>query len=149
MKKSVKPVIGVAALVLAILGLILSIFGSDIAEAIQPSPPIEEKVADLTVRVKDAVIAKLKDRTAVIADPEKNHDWHSTLPKLALAFGVLGLTGAATSYTRGERRSFAISAAGLSLVALTWQAMLISLGAILVIVIIFVVLNQIGIDLSF
>jgi len=149
MKKPINPIIGVAALVFAIMGLAASIFGSDIAEAIQPSPPIEERVADLTVRVKDAVIAKLKDRNAVIAAPVREHDWHTTIPKLAMGLGMLGLIGSAVSYTRGESRAFAVSAAGLGVVALAWQAMMISLGAILIIVIIFAVLNWLGIDLSF
>ena len=149
MKRPIKPIIGVFALVLAIVGLAVSIFGSDIAEAIQPSPPIEEKVADLTVRVKDAVIAKLKNRDAVIATPVREHDWHATIPKCAMGLGMLGLIGAAASYSRGESRAFAVSAAGLGLVALAWQAMMISLGAILFIVIIFAVLNALGIDLSF
>jgi len=148
MKKPNKPIIGVLALALAIAGLIASIFGSEVAEAIQPSSPIEEKVADLTVRVKDAVIAKLRDREAVMAAPVRVHDWHTTIPKLAMGLGMLGLIGAAVSYTRGESRAFAVSAAGLGFVALAWQAMLISLGAILIIVIIFAVLNSLGIDLS-
>lgn len=149
MKKPIKPIIGVVALLLAIVGLTASIFGSDIAEAIQPSPPFEEKVADLTLRVKDAVIAKLKDRDAVIASPARERDWHTTLPKLAMGLGMLGLIGAAVSYTRGESRVFAVSAAGLGLVALAWQAMMISLGAILIIAIVFAVLNSLGIELSF
>ncbi len=149
MKKPIKPVIGVLALVFAIVGLAASIFGYDVAEAIQPSPPVEEKVANLTVRVKDAIIAKLRDRDAVIATPVREHDWHITIPKLAMGLGMLGLIGAAVSYTRGESRAFAVSAAGLGVVALAWQAMMISLGAILIIVIIFAVLNSLGIDLSF
>jgi hypothetical protein len=149
MKKPIKPIIGVAALLIAIIGMATSIFGSDISEAIQPSPPIEEKVADLTVRVKDAVIAKLKDRDAVIAAPVRESDWHTRIPKLAMGLGMLGLIGAAASYTRGESRAYAVSAAGIGVVALAWQAMLISLGAILIIVIIFAVLNSLGIDLSF
>ncbi len=140
---------GVLALALAIVGLVTSIFGSEIAEAIQPSPPIEEKVADLAVRVKDAVIAKLKDRNAVVAAPDRGHDLHQTIPKLAMGLGMLGLIGATVSYTRGEPRAFAISAAGLGVVALAWQALMISLGAILVIVIVFAVLNALRIDISF
>jgi hypothetical protein len=66
-----------------------------------------------------------------------------------MGLGMLGLIGAAVSYTRGEPRAFAVSAAGIGVVALAWQAMMISLGAILVIVIVFAVLNAIGIDLSF
>ncbi len=134
---------------LAIIGMAASLFGSDIAEAIQPTPPIEERVAELTVRVKDAVVAKLKDRDAVIAAPTRERDLHTTIPKLAMGLGMLGLIGAAVSYTRGEPRAFAVSAAGIGVVALAWQAMMISLGAILVIVIVFAVLNAIGIDLSF
>jgi len=149
MKRPITPIVGIAGLVIAILGLVASIFGSDIAEAIQPSPPIEEKIADLTVRVKDAVIAKLKDRDSVLAVQDHGRDWHTTIPKLAIGLGMFGLIAAAISYTRGENRAFAVSAAGLGVVALAWQAMMISLGAIVVIIIIFAVLNALKIDLSF
>jgi hypothetical protein len=99
--------------------------------------------------VKDAVVAKLKDRDAVIAAPVRETDLHTTIPKFAMGLGMLGLIGAAVSYTRGESRAFAGSAAGLGVVALAWQAMMISLGAILIIVILFAVLNSLGFDLSF
>jgi hypothetical protein len=54
---------------------------------------------------------------------------------------MLGLIGASVSYTRGENRAFAVSAAGLGAVALAWQAMMTSLGALILIVIIFAVAN--------
>lgn len=149
MKKLIKPIVGIIALVLAVLGLIASIFGPDIAEAIQPTPPIEEKVADLVVSVQDALIAKLKDHDAVLVTPDRAHDWHTRIAKVAMGLGVIGLIGAAVSYTRGEPRAFAVSAAGSGVVALAWQAMMVSLGAILIIVIVFAVLSSLGIDISF
>ena len=149
MKRLIKPIVGLIALIVAIIGLVGSIFGPDIAEWIQPTPPVEEKIADLTVRIKDAVIAKLKDRNATIIVKSREHDWHQTIPKLAMGLGMLGLIGASASYTRGENRAFAVSAAGLGAVALAWQAMMISLGALILIVIIFAVLNALGIDMSF
>lgn len=149
MKKLRKPIIGIVALVVAIIGLAASIFGSDIAEAIQPSPPIEEKLADFTVRLKDTVVAKLKNQDAVNAAPVRERDWHTTIPKVAMGLGMLGLICAAVSYTRGEPRAFAVSAAGFGVVALAWQAMMISLVAILIILIVFAVMNSLGMDLSF
>lgn len=149
MKHPGKPIIGVVALVCASIGLILAIFGPDIAAAIEPTPPIEEKVADLTVKVRDAVIAKLKDREATVPTEETGFSWHTTIPKVGMALAVLGLIGAATSYTRGENRAFVVSAGGIGVVALAWQALMISLGAILIMVIVFAVLSSLGIDLSF
>ncbi|MDA7888613.1 hypothetical protein N9A86_04470 [Akkermansiaceae bacterium] len=149
MKKTIKPIIGIIALACAAIGLILAVFGADIAESIEPTPPIEEKVADLTVKIKDAVVAKLKDRDALIESEELGFSWHTTIPKAGMALAVLGLIGGAMSYTRGENRAFAISAGGIGVVALAWQALMISLGAILLIVIVFIVLNSLGLDLSF
>jgi len=149
MKKPIKPIIGIIALTFAALGLILAIFGSDIAESIEPTPPVEEKVADLTVKIKDAVVAKLKDRNATIENVESKFSWHENILKAGMALAVLSIIGAATSYTRGENRAFAISAGGVGVVALAWQALMISLGVILFIVIILVVLNALGLDLSF
>lgn len=144
-----KPIIGIIALTFASIGLILAVFGEDIAESIEPTPPVEEKVADLTVKIKDAVTAKLKDRDAVIEREESGFSWHATIPKTGMALAVLSLIGGAISYTRGENRAFAVSAGGIGVVALAWQALMISLGAILLIAIIFVVLNALGIDLAF
>jgi hypothetical protein len=53
MKRPIKPIVGLIALIVAIIGLVGSIFGPDIAEWMQPTPPVEEKIADLTVRIKD------------------------------------------------------------------------------------------------
>jgi hypothetical protein len=149
MKKPIKPIVGVVALLCAAIGLILAVFGADIAESIEPTPPIEEKVADLTVKIKDAVVSKLKDRDATLEREDSGFSWHTTIPKAGMALAVLGLIGGATSYTRGENRAFAVSAGGIGVVALAWQALMISLGAILLIVIVFVVLNSLGLDLSF
>lgn len=149
MKNSIKPIVGIIALTCAAIGLVLAVFSSDIAESIEPTPPIEEEVANLSIKIKDAVIAKLKDRDAVIEKEAPGFSWHTTLPKAGMALAVLGLIGGATSYTRGEHRAFAVSAAGIGVVALAWQAFMISLGLILLIVIIFIVLNSLGLDLSF
>ena len=148
MKKSIKPIIGIIALTCATLGLILSLFGSDIAESIQPTPPIEEKVADLTIKIKNAVLAKLKDPDVTIESEESGFTWHTAIPKIGMALALLSLIGGATSYTRGENRAFAISSTGIGVIALAWQAIMISLGAVILIVIIFVVLNSLGLDLS-
>jgi hypothetical protein len=59
----------------------------------QPTPPVEEKIADLTVRIKDAVIAKLKDRNATIIVKNHEHDWHQTIPKLAMGLECLASSG--------------------------------------------------------
>ena len=132
----------------AIVALVTSVFGLDIAEHLQPTPPVEEKIADFTVRVKDAVIAKLKNRDAVIHSKAQPYSWHATIPRIALGLGIFGLVGASFSYIRGERRTYAVSAAGFGVIALAWQALMISLGALVVIVILFAVLNSLGVDIS-
>lgn len=148
MKRPVRPVIGIIALIVGIIGVVTSVFSHEIAEHIQPSPPAEQKIADFAVRVKHAVIAKMKDRDSVAATAPQVYRWHATIPKVALALGILGLVGASASYIRGERRHFAISAAGFGIVALAWQALMISLGAIVGLVIIFAILNSLEIDIS-
>ena len=135
MKKHVKPILGILALVIASLGLLLAIIGADIAEAIEPTPPIEEKIADVTVRIKDAVLAKLKNREAVIAPQESSFSWHEALPKAGLGLAALGLIGGASSYARGENRAFAVSAGSIGAVALAWLALMVGLGVTLLIVI--------------
>jgi len=145
----IKPVIGVIALIFASIGLILSVFGADIAESVQPSPPIEEKIADLTVKIKDAVVAKLKNQDIIPEREKSGTNWHTTIPKAGMGMAVLSLIGGAISYIRGENRAFAISAGSIGVVAIAWQALMISLGVILFIFIVFLVLNAIGLDLSF
>lgn len=148
MKRPVKPIIGILAVIAAIIGLITSVFDYEIAEAIQPSPPVEEKIADFAVRVKEAVVAKLKDKEAVIASGPQEMRWHATIPKVAQGLGILALITAAISYIRGERRQYAVSAAGLGVVAIAWQAVMMSIGAIISIVIIFAILSALGVDIS-
>ena len=85
----------------------------------------------------------------MVAPEERSFSWHETLPKTGLALAALGLIGGASSYVRGENRAFAVSAGSIGVVALAWQALMISLGAIVFVVIVFGVLSALGIDLSF
>lgn len=45
---------------------VFEVFEADLAEAIELTLSIEEKVADVTVVIKDALVAKWKDRFAMI-----------------------------------------------------------------------------------
>ena len=48
-----------------------------------------------------------------------------------------------------RNRAFAVSAGSIGAVALAWLALMVGLGVILLIVIVFVVLNAMGLDISF
>ena len=45
---------------------VFAVFEADLAEVIELTLSIEEKVADLTVVIKDALVARWKDRVARI-----------------------------------------------------------------------------------
>ena len=140
MKK--KPVIGIAALLCGILALIGAVFGPDLAERISPAPPVEEKIADTVVRVRDAVVAKLKDRDATIARGEEAPSLRFRVFQVSLGLAVAGVVGAGLSYSRRENRRIAVSAGAVALVGLAWQAMTIALGALALCVIIALVLSK-------
>lgn len=53
-------------MVVLICTAICLVFEADLAEAIELTPSFEEKVADLTVLIKDVLVAKWKDRVARI-----------------------------------------------------------------------------------
>ncbi|MEM8954232.1 MAG: hypothetical protein AAGD22_08785 [Verrucomicrobiota bacterium] len=97
MKKPIKPIIGAVALICAAIGMVVTVSGSELAEANEPTPPIEEKVVSLTVRIRDAVAAQLKDRDAKIESDEFGLSWHPAIPKAGIALAVLGLIGGAKS----------------------------------------------------
>lgn len=144
MKK--KPVIGIIAFVCGVLALVGAVFGPQAAEHISPTPPIEEKIADSVVRVRDAVVAKVKDRNAKIAGEESKTSLRIRVFEVSLGLAVLGVIGAGVSYSRREDRRVAVSAGAIALVGLAWQAMMIALGALVLCVIIALVLSKLDIS---
>jgi len=137
---------GMAAFVCAALALVGAILGPQIAERFAPPAPVEEKVADAVVRMRDAVVAKLKDKNAKVAAAERSASLHARIMTWSLALGALGLITAGVSYVRRENHRLAVTAGGLALVGLAWHAVMIAIGAIIVIVIVAVILG--ALDLS-
>ena len=58
--------VGLIVVIFAAICLVFEVFEADLVEAIELTPSIEEKVADVTVVIKDALVAKWKDRVAMI-----------------------------------------------------------------------------------
>jgi hypothetical protein len=143
MKKT--PICGIVAFACASLALVTAVFGPDIAERISPTPPVEEKIADTVVRVRDAVVARLKDRNAKIAHEEKKPSAHQRVFQLSLGLAVLGVISASVSYSRREDRRIAFSAGAIALVGLAWQAMMLAVGALIICVIVALVLSKLDI----
>jgi hypothetical protein len=140
MKK--KPLVGIMAFACAVLALVGAVFGPDIVERISPTPPAEEKIAGAAVRVRDAVVAKLKDRNAKIARQDSTVSLRYRVFQASLGFAVAGVIGAGVSYSRREDRRVAVSAGAIALIGLAWQAMMIALGVLVLLVIIAVVLSK-------
>jgi hypothetical protein len=144
MKK--KPAVGIIAFICGGLALIGAVFGPEIAERISPTPPVEEKIADTVVRVRDAVVAKLKDRNAKIAREESVPSLRVRVIQASLGLAVLGMIGAGVSYSRHEDRRVAISAGAIALVGLAWQTMMVALGALVLCIIVALVLSKLDIN---
>lgn len=144
MKKT--PFCGIVAFVCGVLALVGAVFGQHIAEAISPTPPAEEKIAETVVRVRDAVAAKVKDPKAKIARETSKRSLGGRVFEFSLGFAVLGIVGAGVAYSRREDDRIALTAGTIALVGLAWQATMIALAALVLCVIVVLVVAKL--DLS-
>lgn len=142
-----KPIIGFISFALGVLGLAGAVFGGELADRISPPPPVEEKIADSVVRVRDAVVAKLKDRNADIAHHEPAPSLRVRALQASLGFAILGVVGAGVSYARREDRRVAMAAGAIASIGLLWQAMMFALGVLVLCVIVLLVLSKLDLSL--
>jgi hypothetical protein len=111
---------GLAGVIVACVALAAAFLSPWIAEAIDPSPPLEEVVADKAVKIRDAMKAKLAGKEYVA---ERRVRVGAVLPPVVIAAGLAGAGLGLVSLFKRETRMFSASAMtiGISAVAVQWM----------------------------
>jgi hypothetical protein len=119
---------GLAGVIVACLALAAAFLSPWIAELVDPSPPLEEIVADKAVKIKEAMQAKLSGETYVV---ERKFQAGAVLPPVVIALGLGGAGLGLMSLFKKETRMFSACAMTIGISAVVVQWMVVMAGAIL------------------
>ena len=139
-----RSIIGTIAVSAAFLGLLCVLVGPSVADAMYPRPPVEERVADKVVAMRDTLKSRLKGETRPAPSLQQRFDRDELPYSISLALAGIGIIGGCVGYLRREDQRFAYVACGVGAVTLAWHAVLLALGALALCVIVFVVISWIG-----
>jgi len=109
-----------------------------IVEAIDPSPPLEEVVADKAVKIRDAVKAKLSGEEYVA---ERKLRVGAVLPPAIISAGLAGAALGLVSLFKRETRRFSTSAMTIGISAVVVQWMVVVAAAIIGLLILYLIFS--------
>jgi hypothetical protein len=129
---------GLVGVIVACIALAAAFLSPWIAEAVDPSPPLEEVVADKAVKIKEAMQAKLSGETYVA---EQKVRVRAVLPPVVIALGLGGAGLGLISLFKREMRMFSTCAMtiGISAAVVQWVAVLA--GAILGLLVLYLIFS--------
>lgn len=139
--------LGVLGTVIGLIALGVGLLHMSLGPIEEPAP-VESYVADVTVKIKDAISAKLKGEEYKAPITEKTIDRDQLLYQgvmiggfIALALGAIGIS--LNEEWRPSGVAFVLGGA-----AITLQLSLAFLGALLIILIIGAIVSSLGLDIS-
>ena len=136
---------GIVGTALGCLAIIAAVLPTWVLPLLVPPPPVDRVVVDTAQKIKNRVIAKAKG--VEYQEPKRALDWYQVLAAVAVTLGVLALVLAAVSFVVREPWRFAGAAGALGAGAIVFQFSLLIAGALIGILLIFVILNYLGISL--
>jgi len=137
---------GIAAVVLGFLSF-AAVVGHFFAGPIDPPPPIEVSIADKAADIRDATVAALKGEEYEARDTARPRTLDDYLTYLFIGLAVLAILLAVIGFIRRESLRPAAVGAGLGGLAITFQFLTVMFFALLFILLISAVLDQL--DFSF
>jgi hypothetical protein len=139
-----RSIIGTTAVSAAFLGLLCVLVGPSAVDAMYPKPPVEERVADKVVAIRDSIASRLKGEARPAASLQQRFDRDELPYSISLAFAAIGIIGGCVAYLRREDHRFAYVACGVGAVTLVWHAVLLAVGALVLCLIVFAVISWLG-----
>lgn len=136
---------GTVGTILGCLAIAVAVLPTWVLPLVVPPPTIDRVVVDTAHKIKDRVIAKAKG--VEYQETKRAANWYQVLAVVAVSLGVLALILAAVSFVTREPRRVAGAAAALGAGAIVFQFSLLVAGALIGLLLIFVVLNYLGISL--
>jgi hypothetical protein len=125
------------------IGLLHFTFGP-----IEEPEPVESFVADTTVKLKDAISAKIKGEEYKPAKVEKSLDMDETLYKGVMLGGFIALALGAIGFSQNEEWRPCGVAFVLGGAAITLQLSIAFVGALILFLIIAAIISSLGLDIS-
>lgn len=129
---------GLAGVVVGCVALAAAFLSPWLAEAIDPSPPLEVVVADKAVKIRDAVKAKLAGEKYV---PERPVRAGAVLPPVVIAAGLVGAGLGLVSLFKRETRMFSASAMTIGVSAVIVQWMVVAAAVIIGLLVLYVIFS--------
>jgi len=136
---------GIVGTALGCLAIIAAVLPTWVLPIFVPPPPVDRVVVETAQKIKDRVIAKAKG--VEYRESKRALDWYQILAAIAVTLGVLALVLAAVSFVVHEPWRYAGAAGTLGVGAIVFQFSLLIAGALLAILLVFVILNYLGISL--
>jgi uncharacterized membrane protein YidH (DUF202 family) len=125
------------------IGLLHFTFGP-----VEEPEPVESFVADTTVKLKDAISAKLKGEEYKPAEVEKSLDIDEVLYKCVMLGGFIALALGAIGFSQNEEWRPSGVAFVLGGAAITLQLSIAFVGALILFLIIAAIISSLGLDIS-
>jgi hypothetical protein len=128
---------GTIAVVASFLALLAVLVGPSAVDAMSPKPPMEERVADKVVAIRDSIKARLKNEPRQPPTLEQRFHKEELPYSISLALAAVGIIGGCIAYLRREDHRLVYVACGVATLTLLWHAVLMALGALIICAIIF------------
>ena len=135
---------GILGVIAGFLALITVLVGPSIHDAFFPKPAVEDRIADTAVRIRDRVVARLKHATDAPAPTARRIKTEQLPFTASLALAGVAIVGGCISYLRREDHRYAYVACGVGSLTLAWHAIIISVGAFILIAILFALFSSFG-----
>lgn len=136
--------LGIIGTIFGCLAVVAAVLPTWVLPVIIPPEPVDKVVVDTAQKIKDRVVAKVKG--VEYKEPERKLDWYQILAVAAVTLGVLALILAAISFVAHEPWRYAGAAATLGAGAIVFQFSLLVAGALLGVLLIFVILSALNIS---
>lgn len=129
---------GLTGVIVACVALAAAFLSPWIAEAIDPSPPLEEVVADKAVKIRDAMKAKMAGEEYVV-----EREWRAGafLPPTIIVAGLVGAGLGLVSLFKRETRMFSTSAMTIGISAVVVQWMVVVAAAIIGLLLLYLIFS--------
>jgi len=137
---------GIIGSIVGLLALTAAVLPHWIIPVIYPSPPIDQVIVDTGHRLKERLIARAKGVEYQAPQREKSQAarWNEALAIGAVSLGLLALVFAVCSLLFREEKLLAGVSAALGVGAIAFELAIVAMGALILIVIIYLVLNHLS-----
>jgi hypothetical protein len=130
---------GIIGTFLGCLAIVAAVLPTWVLPIVAPPPPVDRVVVVTAYKIKDRLIAKAKG--VDYQEAKRATDWYQILAMVAVSLGVLALILAAISFITREPWRFAGAAAALGAGAIVFQFSLLVAGALISLLLIFIILS--------